>query len=86
MFREAADPLKQLELIDILQRLRLSYHFEDFIRRILESIYNANHGGDLCKKQSLYAIALEFRLLRQNGYNVPQGNQHTSNDLMKICK
>jgi (-)-alpha-terpineol synthase len=44
------DPLEQLELIDILQRLGLSYHFEKEIRRILEGVYmNTNHG--ICNKE-----------------------------------
>ncbi|KAG7973866.1 hypothetical protein I3843_06G018500 [Carya illinoinensis] len=53
--------------------LGLSYHFEDEIEKILESIYSANHGGDhMCKNESLYATALRFRLLRKNGHNVSQ--------------
>ncbi|KAG2700906.1 hypothetical protein I3760_06G019100 [Carya illinoinensis] len=75
VFMEVVDPLKKLELIDVLQRLGLSYHFEDEIKSILESIYNTSHGapcgGDM-RKESLYATSLGFRLLRQNGYNVPQ--------------
>nr|QWQ79612.1 TPS54 [Juglans sigillata] len=67
------DPLEQLKLIDVLQRLGVSYHFEDEIKSTLENIYNTHHSGDhVCKKQSLYATALEFRLLRQHGYKVPQ--------------
>ncbi|KAF5442391.1 hypothetical protein F2P56_035054 [Juglans regia] len=72
MFKEGVDPLKKLELIDVLQRLGLSYHFEDEIKSILESIYNTTHGGGDMRKESLYATSLGFRLLRQNGYNVPQ--------------
>jgi (-)-alpha-terpineol synthase len=74
------DPLEQLELIDILQRVGLSYHFEDEIRRILEGVYmNTNHGdhGTCKKEKNLYATALEFRLLRQHGYSVPQGKRTT---------
>ncbi|KAG7944364.1 hypothetical protein I3843_15G097200 [Carya illinoinensis] len=72
MFRKVMDPIKQLELIDILQRLGVSYHFEDEIRTILENKYNTHHSGDICEKQNLYATAVEFRLLRQQGYDVPQ--------------
>ena len=73
MFYKVVDSLEQLEMIDVLQRLGLSYHFEDELRRILEGVYmNTNHG--ICNKEkNLYATALEFRLLRQNGYRVPQG-------------
>ncbi|XP_035540295.1 myrcene synthase, chloroplastic-like [Juglans regia] len=72
MFHKVVDPIKQLELIDILQRLGVSYHFEDEIRRILENKHDTHHSGDACKKKSLYATAVEFRLLRQHGYHVPQ--------------
>ncbi|KAG6675452.1 hypothetical protein I3842_15G102500 [Carya illinoinensis] len=73
MFHKVANPIKQLELIDTLQRLGVSYHFEDEIRRILENKHNTHHNGDICEKHSLYATAVEFRLLRQHGYDVPQG-------------
>ncbi|KAG2709342.1 hypothetical protein I3843_05G213000 [Carya illinoinensis] len=73
MFHKVSEPRKQLDLVDILQRLGVSYHFEDDIRRILKEICNTSstHDGDVCK-ESLYTTALEFRLLRQNGYNAPQ--------------
>ena len=77
MFHKVVDPLERLELIDILQRLGISYHFDDEIRRTLEDIHNANHGGELCNNENIYATALEFRLLRQHGYSVPQGKQLT---------
>ncbi|KAF5450880.1 hypothetical protein F2P56_031196 [Juglans regia] len=73
MFHKVLEPPKQLDLVDILQRLGVSYHFQDDIRRILKKIGNTStHDGDVCKKESLYTTSLEFRLLRQNGYNVPQ--------------
>ncbi|KAK9292933.1 hypothetical protein L1049_020915 [Liquidambar formosana] len=70
MLHEVVEPLDQLELVDVLQRLGLSYHFEEEIRRILNSIYG--NDSDEWKNENLYAVALEFRLLRQHGYNVPQ--------------
>ena len=74
MLHKAVDPLEQLELIDILQRIGLSYHFEREIKRILEGLYNTNHhGGDTWKTKNLYATSLKFRLLRQHGYGVSQG-------------
>jgi hypothetical protein len=75
MFNEVVDPLERLELIDILQRLGISYHFDDEIQKTLKGIYNANNGGEMCNKENIYATALEFRLLRQHGYSVPQGKQ-----------
>ncbi|EXB39111.1 Myrcene synthase [Morus notabilis] len=62
------DPLAQLEHIDMLQRLGISYHFDEEIKCVLEEIYNNNSK----KNNDLYAIALEFRLLRQHGYSMPQ--------------
>ncbi|GKU94222.1 hypothetical protein SLEP1_g7748 [Rubroshorea leprosula] len=66
-------PLQQLELIDTLQRLGLSYHFENEINRILEKVYTNNQGYYYgFERESLYMAALEFRILRQHGYKVPQ--------------
>nr|AQT33224.1 chloroplast sabinene synthase [Murraya koenigii] len=59
------DPLHQLELIDNLHRLGVSYHFKDEIKRTLDGIYNKN------TNKSLYAAALKFRILRQHGYDIP---------------
>jgi (-)-alpha-terpineol synthase len=42
MFHKVVDPLERLELIDILQRLGISYHFDNEIQKTLEGIYNAN--------------------------------------------
>nr|WCL15123.1 terpene synthase HlTPS1 [Humulus lupulus] len=69
MLVEMENSLAQLELIDTLQRLGLSYRLEDEIKTILEkkNPYNMNNPN-----YNLYAIALEFRLLRQHGYAVPQ--------------
>ncbi|KAG6642222.1 hypothetical protein CIPAW_09G127800 [Carya illinoinensis] len=72
MFHKMVDPLNQVEKIDILQRLGISYHFEDEIRRMLDKIHKTHYGGDVCREQRLYATALEFRLLRQKKYHVPQ--------------
>ncbi|KAJ0018634.1 hypothetical protein Pint_11399 [Pistacia integerrima] len=66
MLDTVVDPLHQLELVDDLQRLGISYHFENEIKSILNSIYNKNP-----KQESLYTVALKFRLLRQHGYDIP---------------
>uniref|UniRef100_A0A6N2LI54 Isoprene synthase, chloroplastic n=1 Tax=Salix viminalis TaxID=40686 RepID=A0A6N2LI54_SALVM len=68
----ASIPLDQLELIDTLQRLGLSYHFVDEIESILKSLFDENHIQNTKTANDLYATALEFRLLRQHGYKVPQ--------------
>ncbi|KAL6327457.1 hypothetical protein AAG906_019770 [Vitis piasezkii] len=76
MLGEAEKPLHQLELIDTLQRLGIHYHFGEEIKRILHGIYNNYNRNDTWKNGDLYATALEFRLLRQHGYHVPQDVFH----------
>ncbi|GLU22691.1 hypothetical protein SLE2022_387480 [Rubroshorea leprosula] len=66
------NPLHQLQLIDALQRLGISYHFEDEIKVILQGAYSNNHGNYGLNKDCLCAAALVFRLLRQHGNKVPQ--------------
>ncbi|KAF7148595.1 hypothetical protein RHSIM_Rhsim03G0006700 [Rhododendron simsii] len=78
MLTEVADPLDGLEIIDDLQRLGVFYHFEEEIKRVLESIYNCKRDGN---EEGLHATSLKFRLLRQHGYDVPQG---TSNGVLKL--
>ncbi|XP_034703599.1 (-)-alpha-terpineol synthase-like [Vitis riparia] len=72
MLGKVEKPLDQLELIDLLQRLGISYQFEDEIKRLLNSIYCNHNIDDKWKKENLHATALEFRILRQNGYSIPQ--------------
>ena len=69
------EPLALLEHIDLLQRLGLSYHFENEIKIALKGIYESSNKlcDDKWKRDNLYATALEFRLLRQHGFWVPQG-------------
>ncbi|XP_060971207.1 myrcene synthase, chloroplastic-like [Cannabis sativa] len=74
LLRMEINSLALLELIDTLQRLGISYHFKNEINTILKKKYtntyiNNNITNHNC---NLYAIALEFRLLRQHGYAVPQ--------------
>lgn len=64
----------QLELIDNLQRLDISNHFEDGVQKLLQSIYLTVQCHDKQMDQDLYVTALKFRLLRQHGYRVPQGH------------
>ncbi|CAK9178932.1 unnamed protein product [Ilex paraguariensis] len=69
------DPLAKLELIDVIQRLGLKYLFETEIKKALDIIYKDSNIAWL--SDDLFAIALRFRLLRQHGYNVPQGKYLT---------
>ncbi|XP_017640902.1 terpene synthase 10-like [Gossypium arboreum] len=72
MLGNVVDPLEKLELIDTLQRLGLSYHFEAEINKTLKNISTNHISTAAWKKDNLYATALEFRLLRQHGYKVDQ--------------
>ncbi|KAL2244876.1 UNVERIFIED_CONTAM: Trans-alpha-bergamotene synthase [Sesamum indicum] len=69
---ETEDLLDQLELIDNLQRLDISNHFQDRIEKLLDSIHRTVESDDKHKERDLYVTALQFRLLRQHGYHVPQ--------------
>ncbi|XP_019085930.1 PREDICTED: 1,8-cineole synthase 1, chloroplastic-like isoform X2 [Camelina sativa] len=66
--------LEQLEFIDDLQKLGVSYHFELEINNILTSFHDEN-GKNTWKgdnEEDLHATALEFRLLRQHGFDVSE--------------
>ncbi|KAJ9145893.1 hypothetical protein P3X46_028221 [Hevea brasiliensis] len=56
---------EKLKLLDAIQRLGISYHFEGEIEEALKKIYqDFEDDGNLC------TVALRFRLLRQQGYHV----------------
>nr|AGV28055.1 sesquiterpene synthase [Azadirachta indica var. indica] len=62
---------KKPDFIDSIQRLGVSYHFENEIDGILGKIYNTDHHA--CDDENiddLYYISLHFRLLRQHGYKI----------------
>ncbi|KAH0777664.1 hypothetical protein KY290_009075 [Solanum tuberosum] len=62
--------VEKLNFIDVIERLGIAYHYEKEIDDILYGIYNenANFEGDDCSDLSTFA--LQFRLLRQHGYNI----------------
>ncbi|KAH6825513.1 hypothetical protein C2S53_006000 [Perilla frutescens var. hirtella] len=64
------DLVHKLELFDAIQRLGVLYHFEKEIDEFLQNIHN-NYVMHNSKDSDLRTIALRFRLLRQQGYNVP---------------
>ncbi|CBI31301.3 hypothetical protein VitviT2T_029118 [Vitis vinifera] len=65
----ASNPSKQLKFIDAIQRLGVAYHFENEIEQALQSTYDNYHGiADI--NDDLYDVALRFRLLRQQGFNI----------------
>jgi hypothetical protein len=68
------NPSQKLNLIDSIQRLGMSYHFENEIQEILQQSYKTFHDLDNHENNhDLYTIALQFRLLRQQGYYISCG-------------
>ncbi|PQP94756.1 terpene synthase [Prunus yedoensis var. nudiflora] len=68
-------PSQKLDLIDDIQRLGVSHHFENEIEELLQQIHNSSshdstESGDQETDNELYTAALRFRLLRQQGYNI----------------
>ncbi|KAL7088784.1 hypothetical protein ACP275_13G148600 [Erythranthe tilingii] len=67
------DPLliliSNLELIDEINKLAISYHFE---KEISESVERMARYTKSTKFVDLYSAALYFRILRQHGYHVSQ--------------
>ncbi|KAL1560792.1 Bicyclo-germacrene synthase [Salvia divinorum] len=65
------DSTYKLELIDLIQRLGVEYHFEKEIEESLKYIHD-NFKHQISKdNDDLRIVALRFHLLRQQGYNVP---------------
>ncbi|KAL1349796.1 myrcene synthase, chloroplastic isoform X2 [Arachis hypogaea] len=67
MLFKVENHVDQLDLIDVLQRLGVAYLFKSEIRNILDSIHNIDYSQ---KKKTLHATALEFRILRDHGYDI----------------
>ncbi|WOK92035.1 chloroplast terpene synthase [Canna indica] len=63
---------RQLELIDHLQQLGVGYHFKDDIKDALKSIYASLADITILLEDNLHATSLLFRLLRENGFTIPQ--------------
>ncbi|KAL7212018.1 hypothetical protein ACSBR2_014805 [Camellia fascicularis] len=70
MLRKVGEnPLEGLLMIDTLQRLGIDYHFEEETEALLQSQYTKSNAATL--GYDLYEVSTRFRLLRQEGYNVP---------------
>ncbi|KAJ6288159.1 hypothetical protein OIU77_018320, partial [Salix suchowensis] len=65
------DPLEGLVMIDTLQRLSIDYHFREEIEFFLKTQY-MNFRSPNHPQLDVFGVALCFRLLRQEGYNVSQ--------------
>ncbi|GJN36806.1 hypothetical protein PR202_gb25702 [Eleusine coracana subsp. coracana] len=63
----ASDDLTQkLDLVDVLQRLGVAYHYKKEIDDVLCAVYDDKLGGS----DDLYVTSLRFYLLRKHGYSV----------------
>ena len=71
----AVKPSQLLKFIDAIQRLGLTYHFEGEIEEAIQQIYCSFHDSNDMDGDDLYNIALQFRLLRQQGYNISCGKR-----------
>ncbi|XP_049404964.1 viridiflorene synthase [Solanum stenotomum] len=60
---------EKLNLIDIVERLGIAYHFEKQIEDMLDQIYKADPNFEA---HDLNTLSLQFRILRQHGYNISQ--------------
>ncbi|KAG6637481.1 (-)-germacrene D synthase-like [Carya illinoinensis] len=63
-------PSQKLILVDAIQRLGVSYHFDNEIQEILQQLQKTHESDDPEYNDDLYSVALLFRLLRQDGYYV----------------
>ncbi|CAL1367253.1 unnamed protein product [Linum trigynum] len=57
-------------LIDVVERLGLDYHFEEKIDHVMRQLVHQNNNID-DTDDDLNTVALHFRLLRQHSYNAP---------------
>lgn len=74
LLADAVNPSKQLNIIDGIQRLGVAYHFEKEIEEALQHVYEARQDYEINNNfDDLYNVSLQFRLLRQEGYNVSCG-------------
>jgi len=68
------EPLSLLEFIDDIERLGLSFKFEEEINKTLLKIVSIENFEDRTGK-SLHETALLFGILRRHGFDVSEGIQ-----------
>lgn len=65
--------MQKLNFIDSIQRFGISYHFQEEINETLEQIHNTftkNNTIIISEDSNHHFLALLFRLLRQQGYQI----------------
>ncbi|XP_071917176.1 5-epi-aristolochene synthase-like [Coffea arabica] len=65
--------MQKLDFIDKIERLGISYHFEDEIQNQLEQLFNLSTNLGRYLEYDLSTAALQFRLFRQYGFNISCG-------------
>ncbi|KAF4372248.1 hypothetical protein G4B88_006992 [Cannabis sativa] len=78
------NPLETLEFIDSIQRLGVSYYFENQIEVVLKNICNKFHEENN-DDDDLYVVALRFRLVRQQA-KTSKLSSHISNQVNHALK
>ena len=62
-----------MNLINTLERLGISYHFENEIEEKLQQFFHLNTNYHDDEAYDLYTVALHFRLFRQHGHRISTG-------------
>ncbi|KAF5185035.1 Myrcene synthase protein [Thalictrum thalictroides] len=70
LLEELVGPSAKLELIDAIERLGVAYHFEAEISGVLDNVIS--NVRQRLSENDLHTTALQFRLLRKHGYNIPE--------------
>ncbi|KAJ6697158.1 hypothetical protein OIU85_003513 [Salix viminalis] len=73
LIKSKEDPVQNIEFINLLCRLGVSYHFDNEIENNLREIFDDL--PNLLEKHDydLYTLSLLFRVLRQHGFKMPSG-------------
>ncbi|CAL4934633.1 unnamed protein product [Urochloa decumbens] len=73
MLLNKAESSCKVKLIDTMQRLGISYHFDEEIRSILSSISMETANVRYVDDDDVASMALKFRVLRENGFSADPG-------------
>ncbi|KNA11925.1 hypothetical protein SOVF_130630 [Spinacia oleracea] len=73
---------KKMSLIDVVERLGVSYYFENEIEEMLNNIFQEFAAKNFKTEYDLYNIASQFRIFRQHGHKMPCDvfNKFTNSD------